>query len=124
MTTFLIIIAILYLWSVIDKRQERIKEKKEAEEREKLLQAEVDEWIENHPDLYLQTKAHYQQGERAKISLEVSNLSEEESKYVRDMNQQYKKQKITSKEYQEALRTIVLKKLQWYTFSEKEKSED
>lgn len=124
MTTFLIIIAILYLWSVIDKRQERIKEKKEAEEREKLLQAEVDEWIENHPDLYLQTKAYYQQGERAKISLEVSNLSEEESKYVRDMNQQYKKQKITSKEYQEALRTIVLKKLQWYTFSEKEKSED
>lgn len=124
MTTFLIIIAILYLWSIIDKRQERIKKKKEAEEREKLLQAELDERIENHPDLYLQTKAYYQQGERAKISLEVSNLSKEESKYVRDMNQQYKKQKITNKKYQEALRMIVLEKLQWYTFSEKEKSED
>ncbi len=46
----------------LNKKKERIRAEKEVQEKEKLRQAELDERIENHRDLFLQTKAYYQQG--------------------------------------------------------------
>ena len=120
MTTIVSILIILVLVGVFSKIRQKNKEVQETKAKEKAQQAEVDERIKAHPHLYLQTAAYYQQWERAKIDLEISNLSEKESQYIRNLNKQLKNKKISYEEYQEALRVLALEKLQWCCSTQKE----